>query len=153
MNTLHNDTITLFNRKVGSDGDTWYPTVLRGVHVIMENAEEAAKYGPDAKDAVNVNIPYLKNDNGNITCGEKKWLPPKEWAALEDPSKAITFASGTHFDFFLVGDWGSEEIVKDSDYPDGGFYSYMEKTRDFVYAFHWIKGPFNVIPHFETVGK
>ena len=152
MSTLHKDTITLFNRKTGNAGDFWYPTVLHDVHVIMESAEEAAKYGPDAKDTVSISIPYLKNSNG-IIVGAKKWLPSKEWAAFEDPSSAITFAGGTSFDFFCIGAWEQEGPAKDADYPDGNFYSYMEGARDYVFAIASVRGPFGVIPHFEIVGR
>lgn len=152
---MHNGTITLFNRKVGKTGDMWYPTVLHGVQVILGRSAVAIKYGSEASDNAAVHVRYtVEPDSGIKTVGEKQWLPPKMWAALDDPSHAVTFAEGTQFDFFWVGAWSDENPVADADYVShGDFYTYMNKTHDYVYAISSVDGPFSVIPHFEIRGK
>lgn len=150
---MYNDTITLFNRKAGHTGDTWYPTVLKNVHLNMDKSAILAKYGPESKDSANLHIRYTVDD-GKKMVGEKYWLPPNQWQALQDPSTAITFADGTKFDFFWLGDWGSETPVSDADYlSSGDFYTYMNKTHDYVFAISSVGGPYSVIPHFEIMGK
>lgn len=152
---MYNTTITLFNRKEGDEGDTWYPSVLHNVHLNMDRAAILAKYGAEADDAAQLHIRY-KLDSGQYYVGTKPWMPPKEWEKLLDHSKAITFTPGDRFDFFWVGDWGNEEPVYDADYTGTasyGFYSHMNKNYDFVYAISSVGGPYSVIPHFEILGK
>lgn len=150
---MYNDTITLFNRKEGREGDTWYPTVIRNADLNIDKAAIVAKYGPEATDTAVLHIRY-RNHDGKKMVGEKEWLPPKRWENLLDYSKAITFADGNRFDFFWLGDWGNEDPVEDIEYvSDTDFYTYMNKTHDFVFAISSIGGPYSVIPHFEIMGK
>ena len=150
---MYNDTITLFNRKEGRAGDTWYPTVIKNVHVNTDKSAILAKYGPEAQDKASLHVRY-KQDGEKKMVGEKEWLPPKRWENLLDYSKAITFTDGNRFDFFWLGDWGNENPVEDVDYAsDQDFYTYMNKTRDFVFAISSVGGPYGVIPHFEIMGK
>lgn len=150
---MYNDTVTLFNRKEGREGDTWYPTVIRNADLNIDKAAIVAKYGPEATDTAVLHIRY-RNQDGKKMIGEKQWLPPKRWENLLDYSKAITFADGNRFDFFWLGDWGDEDPVKDIEYvSDTDFYTYMNKTHDFVFAISSIGGPYSVIPHFEIMGK
>lgn len=149
---MYDDTITLFNRKVGNEGDTWYPSVLRNVHVNTDKAAIFAKYGAESADSAVLHVSYKQAGNYKRVC-DKPWLPPKEWQVLSDPTTAITFATGTQFDFFWLGDWGNENPVYDADYSDAGFYTYMNKTHDFVFAVSFVGGPYSVIPHFEIMGK
>ena len=152
---MYTDTITLFIRKEGLEGDAWYPSVLRNVHVNVDEAAILAKYGAESADKAVLHIRYKQTPNGKLI-GEKRWLPPKEWESLLDPTEAITFTSGNRFDFFWIGDWGSDVPVYDSDFSgtaSPGFYQYMNKTRDFVFAISSVGGPYSVIPHFEIMGK
>lgn len=150
---MYTDVITLFNRKEGNEGDTWYPSVLRNVHLNMDRAAIVAKYGATATDNAVLNVRY-KNDGENKTVSGKRWMPPKEWERQLDHGGTITFTAGDLFDFFWLGDWGSEEPVHDSDYfSDKDFYTYMNRTHDYVFAVSAVGGPYSVIPHFEIMGK
>lgn len=150
---MHSDTITLFNRKESRSGDTWYPTVIRNVHVNMDKSAILAKYGAEAQDSASLYIRYTRDGEKKMV-GKKSWLPPKRWGNLLDHTKAITFSDGARFDFFWVGDWGNEDPVEDVDYAsDTDFYTYMNKTHDHVFAISSVGGPYSVIPHFEIMGK
>ena len=149
---MYTDTITLFNRKVGNEGDTWYPSVLRNVQVNTDKAAILAKYGAEAADSAVLHVRYKHDGDKKLVCS-KSWLPPKEWQTLIDPTPAITFTPGTQFDFFWLGDWGNEDPVYDADYSEEGFYTHMNKTHDFVFAVSSVGGPYSVIPHFEIMGK
>lgn len=150
---MYQDTITLFNRKEGSEGDIWYPSVLHNVQLNFDRAAIPGKYGAEASDGAVLHIRY-KSDGGKIMVGDKQWCPPKEWEQLSDHSQAITFKPGNQFDFFWLGDWGSEDPVKDSDYiADTDFYTYMNRKYDYVFAVFSVGGPYSVIPHFEITGK
>lgn len=150
---MYNDTVTLFNRKEGDEGDTWFPTVLRNVHLNMDKAAILAKYGPNAADAAVLNIRYTKDGEKKMVA-HKRWLPPKEWEKQLDHGQAVTFTPGDRFDFFWVGDWGSDQPVKDADYfSDTDFYTYMNRTHDYVFAVSSVGGPYSAIPHFEILGK
>ena len=151
---MYNDTVTLFNRCKSSEGDTWYPAILTGVNLNMDKAAIVAKYGAESQNKAVLNIRYQIVD-GNKMVGDKKWLPPKEWSRQVSESLAdlITFADGQLFDFFYVGDWGNEELIADDAYGVDGFYNYMNKQYDYVFAITSVGGPYSAIPHFEILGK
>ena len=140
---MYNDTVTIFNRKHSRKGDSWYPTVLEGVNLNMDRATIQKQYGEGAQDLALLNIRLP---------AKKPWKPPKEWSALDDPSTAITFASGERFDFFWLGEWPDEKPINDDDYEEG-FYNLMNDEHDFVFAVSSVNGPFSVIPHLEVTGK
>ena len=150
---MYNDTITLFNRKESRNGDTWYPTVIRNADVNVDKAAILAKYGQEAKDTAIIHIRY-QNENGKKIISGKTWMPPKEWDAQSDIAKAITFTDGDRFDFFWLGAWEGADQIEDADYfAHTDFYTYMNKTHDFVFAISSVGGPYSVIPHFEITGK
>lgn len=146
---MYNDTITLFVRKPGErgQGDTWYPTVIKNVDLNIDRAAILAKYGPEAQDNAVLHIRY-RMDGENIIIAGKPWMPPKEWDRTED---SLTFTSGNAFDFFWKGEW-TGGIVTDADYLDEGFYNYMNRTKDYVFAVSSV-AMYSVIPHFEIMGK
>lgn len=150
---MYKDTITLFNRKEGEEGDTWYPTIIKNVHLNMDRAAIVAKYGAEATDSAVLNIRY-SHVGGHKTIAGKNWIPPKQWDQLLEPKNSLTFTTGTRFDFFWLGDWGNEDPVYDADYfSDTDFYTYMNRTHDYVFAISSVGGPYSVIPHFEIMGK
>lgn len=155
---MYNDTVTLFNRKEGDEGDTWYPTVLRNVQVDTDRAAIVAKYGAESADSAFLIVPYKVSGNDKLVAG-KPWKPPKEWERQLNHNEAITFTPGNRFDFFWVGEWENEDPVYDSDYTgtsSAGFYNHMNKNYDFVFAISSVGGPNSVnglLPHFEIIGK
>lgn len=146
---MYQDTITLFNRKPGErgQGDTWYPTVIRNVNLNIDRAAILAKYGESSQDNAVLHVKYQR-DGKNILVSDKPWMPPKEWDKTVD---SITFASGNNFDFFWLGEWDGG-IVTDAQYMDEGFYNFMNRTHDYVFAVTSV-AMYSVIPHFEIMGK
>ena len=152
---MYNDTVTIFNRYESRLGDMWYPTVLHNVHLNMDKAAIIAKYGAESQDNASMNVRYSVKD-GVKTVGGKVWLPPKEWDTQTNDvlSDTLTFASGSSFDFFWVGEWVGDSPISDRDYTaDAGFYGYMNRTYDYVFAITSVGGPYSVIPHFEIMGR
>ena len=149
---MYNDTVTVFNRYVDSLKNTiWHPHVLSGVNLIVDKAVIAEKYGEVSKDNAVMNVKYRFVD-GNIAIGDKPYLPPKEWENQTNDklSESITFSNeSTEFDFFMIGDYGSEEPILDE---YGDFYSEMQKRYDYVFAITSV-AKYSVIPHFEITGK
>lgn len=148
---MYKDTITLFNRKSGGrgQGDTWYPTVIEGVNLNIDRAAIAAKYGETAQDNAALSIRYTEQ-GGEIIVAGKPWMPPKEWDKTED---SLTFASGTDFDFFWVGEWDKGIVSDEATWlGDEDFYTYMNRKYDYVFAITSV-ARYSVIPHFEIMGK
>ena len=151
---MYNDTVTLFNRKKGErgQGDTWYPSVIRGANLTTDKAAVLSKYGADAADNAILNVRYQISGDQKMVAG-KHWQPPKAWQRSEIPAEILTFTAGEAFDFFWLGEW-TGGVVSDADYPDAvSFYDYMNRTLDNVFAVTKVSGPFGVIPHFEIVGR
>lgn len=136
----------MFNRKPGGNtGDTFYPTVIKGVNLNIDRAAIMAKYGSEAQDNAVLHIRY-QMDGGKIVVSGKPWLPPKTWDKTE---KTITF--NPDGDFFISEEWDGG-IVSDGDYAPDGFYSHMNRTHDYVFAVSSV-ARYSVIPHFEIMGK
>lgn len=151
---MYNDTVTLFNKYEDTTGITWYPTILKGVNLILDKAAIIAKYGAESKDNAVLNARYQIAD-GNKIVGNKPYLPPKEWRRQEEDlrSASITFSDGQSFDFFYLGEWENENPISDDLYGVNGFYDYMNRTYDYVFAITSVGGPYKVIQHFEIMGK
>ncbi len=149
---MYAEKITLFNRYKSSLGDIWYPTVLHGVNLIMDKAAIISRYGAESKDNAILNVRYMNVTDKKMIDG-KEWMAPKEWKRQSEDMlpDLLTFTSGTAFDFFMLGDYGSTEPVADSNYTDG-FYNHINKEYDFVFAITSATH-FSVIPHFEITGK
>ena len=148
---MYKDTITLFNRYVDSIGNTmWFPHVLAGVNLNVDRSVIVNKYGEQSKDNAVLNVKYNFVDNNKMV-NNLPYLDPKEWEKQvnDDLPKSITFTSGNDFDFFMLGDYGSEEPIIDE---NGRFYSDMQKEYDDVFAITSV-AKLSVIPHFEIVGK
>lgn len=148
---MFSDTVTVFNRYKSRLGDMWYPTVIRGVNVNIDKAAIVAKYGSDSNDNVVLNIHYKCNDN-NVVVAEKLYLPPKEWERQTNDKlpQTITFASGTDFDFFMLGEYPKTELITDDDFVDG-FYNHVNNEYDYVFAITSV-AKYTAIPHFEIMG-
>lgn len=147
---MYSDTITLFNRYHSDLTDTniWYPHVLHGVNLIVDSASITAKYGVETKDKASLHIKY----SGDVVIEGLPYLPPKEWYKLtnDELKDYITFNSDAEFfDFFILGDFGSEAPVADN---LGRFYSDMENQTE-CYAITSVSSPYKVIPHFEIMAR
>lgn len=168
---MYNDTITLFNRYESRFGDTWYPTVIRGCHLNMDKAAIIAKYGADTQDNATLNIRFSVEElqNGEPQCKQipaldgkklviagKIWLPPNQWDAQVNDAlpNTVTFEGGNNFDFFWFGEWTGTDVISDDEYSaDEGFYGFINRTQDYVFAITTVGGPYTVIPHFEIMGR
>lgn len=151
---MYTDSVTVFTRYEDSFGDiTWYPTVIHGVNLMIDKAAIVAKLGAESKDNAVLNIHY-RTENGQIIVADKPYLTPMNWERQTNDKLplSITFASGTEYDFFMLGDYGNTEPIKDEDFK--GFFSYMKKEYDYVFAITSVaKFSKNTIPHFEIMGK
>lgn len=151
---MYKDTVTLFNRYTTKDRKIiWYPTVLHGVNLNVDKASIVAKYGSNSKDNAVLNVKYHSGDN-TVMVEDKRYQLPKEWSKQSEEALAesLTFATDTQeFDFFYEGEWEGEELIMDEEYTSG-FYSYMNNNYDNVFAITSVS-KYNVIPHFEVVGK
>lgn len=149
---MYQDTVTLFNRARKIGRDVFYATVLSFVDLNADAAAIVAKYGVQSQDKATLHVRYDIDDDEKVIAG-KRFLPPKEWQALSDEEKAqaVTFQTGQGFDFFIAGAWDGAETIEDDAYTDG-FYSYLNKSRDGVYAVT-SAAVYSVIPHVEVMGR
>lgn len=148
---MFSDTVTVFNRYRSRLGDMWYPTVIRGVNLLIDKAAIVAKYGAESKDNAVLNIHYQAVD-GQIMVGGKPYLSPKEWDRQTNDklAESITFTSGTDFDFFMLGEYPTTNPIADDDYLNG-FYNQVNSEYDYVFAITSV-AKYSVIPHFEIMG-
>ncbi len=148
---MYSDVITLFNHYKSRLGDMWYPTVIRGVNLNMDEAAIAQKNNFKSNDKALLNIHY-QTVGGRIMVDGKPYLPPEKWSNQTNDKlpETITFSSGNDFDFFMLGEYTTIEPIADDDYIDG-FYNHVNDNYDFVFAVTSV-GYYSVIPHFEIMG-
>ena len=154
FDAIYTQTVTLFNRIKDADGETyWYPTVLRGVHLIDSQAAVWNNQGGARNDNAELRVMFQVK-GGRIMIAGKPYYDPKQYRLLDEPEKAITFSFGHNddSDFFMEGEYDFDGAVSDNVYERYGFYEYMKSTRDRVYS---ITGAskYNLIPHFSVTGR
>lgn len=150
---MYSDAITVFNSYEDSFKNvTWYPSVIRGVNLLIDKSAIVAKYGAESKDNAILNIRFDTVDKQIMVDG-KNYLPPKEWERQTNDKLAdsITFASGTDFDFFMLGEYPMQGPINDDEYRNG-FFEEVKKEYDYVFAITSV-AKYTVIPHFEITGK
>lgn len=154
---MYDKTVTIFNfyQSDTTGAATWYPHTLTNVDLNTDRGAIIKKYGADSSDNAQLHIRF-SDSNGQKVITDKDgarlpWLPPKEWKHQTNDllDQTITFSPDT--DFFWEGEWAGGE-VNDDDYR-GGFYQYMNKSKDHVFKITSVGGPYTVIPHFEILGK
>lgn len=154
FDAIYKQVVTLFNRK-DVDGVTyWYPSVISGVHLVIDKSIIISTYGEQAQDNAMLHIQY-KVSGGDAVVetgdGSKAYMMPKVFRAMGDPDKNITFAYGDNFDFIMSGAYDGVGPINDEDYKNG-FFNYMNKTHDEVFAITRV-AKFNLIPHFEITAR
>ncbi len=157
MTAVYDKTVTVFNRLPGAGGeggDLWLPSVLEGVDLAVGRGASYRRWGAVSDDRALLGVRYVPGGD-NIYVGGKLWLPPLRWRSLGVGvcARAVTFSGGESFDFFIPGCFEGGGIIADADYDrDGGFYAFMNRTRDDVFAVTSVSR-FSLIPHFEVTGK
>ena len=152
---LYKQTVTLFNRIKGADGETlWYPTILRGVHLIDSHSSTWNNQGEDSADNAELRV-LFKVQNGRIMVAGKPYFEPKRYRLLAEPQKAITFSFGHNddFDFFVEGALDEfKGSISDEASDRHGFYNWMNKKYDGVYAIS-AAAKYNLLPHFVITAR
>ncbi len=158
LDVLYKQTVTIFNRVKNLSGEDvlWYPTIIKGVHLIIDRAAVWDMQGGRASDNARLHIRYAPK-NGKVFVGDKEWLEPKEWRKKPDRETAITFGYGNDddFDFFIAGAFDSQLFatpISDALFERRGFYNYMNANYDNVFAITGVSKK-NLIPHFEITGR
>lgn len=155
---MYDRKITLFNYyESATTGDAyWYPHVLSNVDLNTDRGAIIKKYGADTADNAQLHILYGTNRSGQKVIADKDgnaipWLPPKEWREQTNNLLPETLTFSPEDDFFWEGEW-DKGIVNDDNYH-GGFYQYMNQSRDNVFKITSVGGPYTLIPHFEILAK
>lgn len=135
---FYHKTVTVYNRSVeGLLGkETWFPTVLNDVRLLITKGENISKSGMESADSARL---FIKTDNL-----PKDYKKPLEWQNLSAEDKALTFTLTSGADFFVEGDTSAEE-------PETDFFSYMKEKYDNCFKITNVD-VFELIPHLEVGG-
>ncbi len=138
---FYNKTVTVYSKTAeGVEGtETWYPTVLKNVRMLVSRGADTSKNGTDSADSAKL---YVKP--GMLPEGSKGYLPEKEWGRLPQKCKQYfyTFKSGESF--FVEGDTTREEQRED-------FFGYMKERYDNCFMVTNVDR-YDLIPHLEVGG-
>ena len=171
FDAIYKQTVTFFNRITDDeDEDYFVPTVLNGVHLVIDHSAMWNTYGGQQSDNVRLHVRYLLS-GGVAMVGNKAYVEPKEWAELTSFDGKITFRYGNdnNFDFFIKDEYEPEqaalvneitvngetvtgEFISDSYYTRHGFYNHLNKIYDHVFAVQSVS-QYNLIPHFEIMAR
>lgn len=146
---MYQDTVTVFNRHHDKSGDVWFPRILHNVDLIVDRASMIAKYGAESNAKAKLHVKYVLND----IIENRRYIAPKKWEKLTEAEKEnyITFNSdGNYFDFFMVGEFSSENPVKDNDFENGFFDNMNDDFECYVVS---SASRYTAIPHFEIVAE
>lgn len=159
LDILYQDTVTVFNRYMFEDETIWWmPTVLTGVHFVLDRAKVISTYGEQSTDNVMLHVRYSGGRYAPVVQG-KKYVLPKAFRKL-DPASAeshITFAFGDDFDFLINGKWPELESITGNIDDDvymnyGGFFNYMNENYDHVFAITGVS-KYDLLPHFRITAR
>ena len=136
---FYNKVVTVYNKTTDDlmGTETWYPTVLENVRLLVTKGANVSKSGMDSADAASL---YVKFEL--LPEGAKEYLPPKAWQNSAEKENYFTFTSGE--DFFVEGDTSSEEQTE-------GFFSYMKEKYDNCFKVTNVDR-YELIPHLEVGG-
>lgn len=136
---FYNKTVTVYNRTTEGlmEKETWYPTVLKDVRLLITKGENVSKSGMESADSAKL---FIKTNNLSKEC--KK---PLEWQNLSAEDKAKTFTLTSREDFFVEGDT-TVEVPTERD-----FFSYMKEKYDNCFMVTNVD-VFELIPHLEVGG-
>ena len=137
---FYNKTVTVYNRTAEGlmEKETWYPTVLENVRLLLVNSKNVSKTGLNNADSVKL---FIKTDNLS-----KDYKKPLEWQNLSAEEKENSFTLTCGVDFFVEGDV-SKESVQEND-----FFSYMKQKYDNCFKVMNVE-VFELIPHLEVGGS
>lgn len=150
FDALYKQTVTMFNRRTVGDSVIWYPIILEKVHLVTDKSIIIGSYGEQSQDNARLHVRYSWV-NGKAVVNGKTYMTPKVWEREGDPMVNFTIGYGDSFDFFIEGIYRSSSSIDDEAYRNG-FYNYMNKEYDSVYAISTVS-QFNLIPHFEIGAK
>lgn len=135
---FYNKTVTVYN-KVSSGvmgRETWYPTLLENVRLLVTKGSNIAKSGLESADTAKL---FVKTDNLS-----KQYLKPLSWQKTDDKEQYFTFTNGN--DFFVEGDTREEQILEED------FYNHMKAKYDNCFLVNNVD-EYYLIPHLEVGGK
>ena len=136
---FYNKTVTVYNRSVEGlmEKETWCPTVLKDVRLLITKGENVSKSGMESADSAKL---FIKTNNLS-----KEYKKPLEWQNLSTEDKAKTFTLASGADFFVEGDT-TAEVPTESD-----FFSHMKEKYDNCFKVTDVD-VFELIPHLEVGG-
>jgi len=136
---FYNKTVTVYNRSVEGlmEKETWYPTVLEGVRLLITKGENVSKSGMESADSAKL---FIKTNNLS-----KEYKKSLEWQNLSAEDKAKTFTLTSVEDFFVEGDTTAEVPA------ESNFFAYMKQKYDNCFKVTNVD-VFELIPHLEVGG-
>ena len=136
---FYNKTVTVYNRTVEElmEKETWYPTVLKNVRLLVTKGANVSKSGMGSADAARLHVKFEL-----LPEGTKEYLMPKAWQNSTEKESYFTFTSGE--DFFVEGDTSQEEQTE-------GFFAYMKEKYDNCFKITNVD-TYELIPHLEVGG-
>lgn len=138
---FYNKTVTVYNKTTDClmGTETWYPTVLENVRLLVTKGANVSRSGMGSADAASL---YIKHELLHDGC--KGYLPAKEWQRMPDKCKEFFFTFTGGEDFFVEGNTSLEE-------PTEGFFEYMKDKYDNCFKVTNVDR-YELIPHLEVGG-
>mgnify|MGYP000064864605 FL=1 len=133
---LTNATITVYNHKYDllTHFDTWHRTVIENVHIYVNHKASAGDSGLNSAEVYKIRIP---TDVENAD----QYLPPEEYAKLEDPEEHWTIQTD---DQIVLGEY-AQEIERPADLKD-------VRLRH-CKVLSWSDNRFGGLPHWKIEGE
>ncbi len=143
VDPFYNKTVTIWNRHVDTvwEKESWFPTVIENVRLIVSKGNNVMTSGLDTADTARLHI------SDQISTSDKPYMDPVEWNKLEAAEKKeyYTLESQNHT-FFVEGDASEESGEVEN------FFEYMKENYNNCFRIT-SADRFEIIPHYECFGK
>lgn len=134
---LTNATITIYNHRYDSltRFDTWHRTIIENVHVYVDHKASVGDSGLNSAEVYKIRIP---TDVENAD----QYLPPEEYAKLEDPEEHWTIQTD---DQIVLGEY-AQEIERPADLKD-------VRLRHCKVLYVWPNGSFKKAQYYKGLAE
>lgn len=142
--SFYNKTVTIWNKYTDGlmETETWLPTLIKNVRLLVSKGNNVMNSGLDAADSARLHI------MDGISDLNKPYLDPIAWGKLSAEEKAEYFTLESENDsFFAEGDTSEVD-------PSGkeNFFDFMKKNQYNCFKITSVDR-FEIIPHWECWGK
>lgn len=143
MDPFYNKVCTIWNRSVDGlmETETWYPTVIENVRILVSRGNNIQASGNSSADSCRLHISDWYSE------ASKPFLPPEQWSHLVQSEKSNFYTLEDKDSFFTEGDTSNISYINKKQ-----FFQWMKQNARNCFKISSVDR-FEIVPHWEVWGK